>query len=83
VAFVLEENQLWLVVKALGSQPDTAKWGRSRAAPLLRNELREFTSRGAAISGRECYTTAGSAAALGHLGAMHKRGVGCKNGAAT
>jgi hypothetical protein len=28
-----------------------------------------------------CYTTASSAAALGHLGAVHKRGSGSKNGA--
>src|SRR5215831_16523705 len=33
---------------------------------------------GAAIAGRSCYSTASSAAALGHLGAVHERGSGAK-----
>jgi hypothetical protein len=36
LAFVLKENELWLVMKALGSQPDTAKWRRSLTLPISR-----------------------------------------------
>jgi hypothetical protein len=39
---------------------------------------RSARNSGAAIAGRVCYTTASSAAALGHLGAAHKRGSGAK-----
>jgi hypothetical protein len=39
---------------------------------------RSARNSGAAIAGRVCYTTAISAAALGHLGAAHKRGSGAK-----
>ena len=40
--------------------------------------LRSSRNSGAAIAGRVCYTTAVSAASLGHLGAAHKRGSGAK-----
>jgi hypothetical protein len=39
---------------------------------------RSARNSGAAIAGRVCYTTASSAAALGHLGAAHKHGSGAK-----
>ena len=39
LAFVLKENELWLVMKALGIQPDTAKWGRSLTLPISDNGL--------------------------------------------
>ena len=40
--------------------------------------LRSSRNSGAEIAGRVCYTTAVSAAALGHLGAARKRGSGAK-----
>ena len=36
LAFVLNENELWLVMKALGCQSDTGKWGRSLMLPISR-----------------------------------------------
>jgi hypothetical protein len=36
VGILLKGNELWLVMKALGSQPDTAKWGRSLTLPISR-----------------------------------------------
>jgi hypothetical protein len=50
------------------------------ALVLQNGNLTRLASRnsGAAIAGRSCYTTASSAAALGHLGVVHKRGSGAK-----
>jgi hypothetical protein len=39
LAFVLNENELWLVMKALRIQPDTAKCGRSLTLPISDNGL--------------------------------------------
>ena len=45
---------------------------------LARPLKRSSRNSGAAITATSCYTTASSAAVLGHLGAVHKRGSGEK-----
>jgi hypothetical protein len=39
VGISLKENELWLVMKALGSQPDTGKWGRCLTLPISRQRI--------------------------------------------
>jgi hypothetical protein len=77
------------------TSPDPEKAAATLARPYasrlpiaLRGILTESVKKvvrnsGAVIAGRVVPHNASSAAALGHLAAVHKRWVGCKKGAAT